>query len=155
MGFLFRFGNGITVNAGRLPLVSLLLAESPAVHRHPVCYHECRVETYTELTDNLIVFSGFMVLFKLVGSASGNNTQIAVQLLPGHADSSVPNGNRPGFFVRDDFYIVIFPSKLQRIILQRPVIHLVHGITGVGNQFPQEDFLVGVDGVNHQLHQSF
>jgi len=37
----------------------------------------------------------------------------------------------------------------------RLVIQLVHGVTGVGDQFPEEDLPVSVDGIDHQVQQPF
>ena len=53
--------------------------------------------------------------------------------------------------VRGNFEVGAVQPHL--IVGEGLVGQLVHRVAGVGDQLPQEDLLVGVDGVDHQIQQ--
>ena len=47
----------------------------------------------------------------------------------------------------------ILPGETHAVIGEALVAELVAGVAGVGDDLPQENFLMGVDGVDHQVQQ--
>ena len=77
--------------------------------------------------------------------------EVMLQLLLAHADTVVADGEQPGLGVGVDGDAEVLPLEPHVFVRQGPVAQLVDGIAGVGDNFPQKDLLVGVDGVDHQV----
>src|SRR5699024_2992870 len=73
--------------------------------------------------------------------------------LPGHADSVVANFEYPLILVEVDANPEVRVVFQQFLILQRLEAELVRCIGGIGNQFTQKDFLVGIQGMDHEVKQ--
>ena len=71
----------------------------------------------------------------------------------GKADAVVGDGDRTGFLVERHADLEVAIITIERRIVQRFEAQLVAGIRGVGNQLAQEDFLVAVQRVDHQVQQ--
>ena len=56
---------------------------------HLVCHHERRVEAEAEVADDSLVL---VLRHELLGTREGNLVDVAVNLLHGHADASVGDG---------------------------------------------------------------
>ena len=152
------FGAGGDLVAGKalgLPVPGLLRAEGPGVHRDTLAHHEGGVEPYAELADDVHVLLLFRLLLELEGTAAGDDAQVLVQLFLGHADAVIGDGNGAGLLVHLQADGEILPGKAGGAVLQRAVIQLVNGVAGVGDQLPEKDLLVGVNGVDHQVQQTF
>ena len=152
---LFAGGDGVAVGARALPAVSLLLTVLLRHHRDPVRRHEGGVEAHAELTDDVHVFIVLAHLLpELVGAAGGDDAQIVLQLLLAHADAVVADGQGAPLRIGLDSDAEVLPLEAHVLIRQGPVAQLVDGVAGVGDDLPQEDLPVGVDGVNHQVQQA-
>jgi hypothetical protein len=68
----------------------------------------------------------------------------------GHTNTGIPDGEGLGLLVRDDVDTEILARVELGGIRQRLIADLVKGIRGVGDQFTQEDLLVGVDSVDDE-----
>ena len=149
---LLAGGDGVAIGPVALPAVSLGLAVLLGNHGNAVGHHEGGVEAHAKLPDDvhiLVVLAH--LLAELVGAAGGNDAQVILQLLLAHADTVVADGEQPGLGVGVDGDAEVLPLEPHVFVRQGPVAQLVDGIAGVGDNFPQKDLLVGVDGVDHQV----
>ena len=73
------------------PLVGLIASVGSGDDLHLVCDHECRVETYTELTDEVAVLLLVLreILQKVLGSGPGNCSEVLGKLVMSHSDSII------------------------------------------------------------------
>ena len=117
--------------------------------------HESGVEAYTELTNDVDVFLGFVILFESQRTTAGDGAQVVFQILLGHADTIIRNGEGAGFLVHRQPDLKILPVHADTLIGQRTVIELINGITGIGNQLTEKNLPMGIDGIDHQVKQTF
>jgi len=78
-----------------------------------------------------------------------------VQLLLRHADAVVGDGQGAGVLVHADADEEILPVHADALIGQRAVAQLVDGVRGVGEDLAQEDLLVRIDRIDHQVEHPF
>lgn len=148
--------DGVAIGPFRFPAPGLVRPIGAAFHRHLVADHESRIEADTELADDVHIAFGLVfghVLPEGPGPAAGNDAQVVFQILFAHPDAVVPDHNRPGLFIQHQIDSEILPGYVRQMLGQRPVIELVQRVAGVGNQLPQEDFPMGVNGIDHQIEQ--
>ena len=149
--------DGITLKTIRLPHVGGILAISAADDLHVAGDHKGGVETHAKLTDDVDI--GTLLLgvlsLKLLGAGMGDGAQIALELLGGHADTVIRNGDGTGIFIKGNTDGQVALVELDTRILQALKVELVDGIARVGDKLAQEDFLIGVDGVDHEVEQFF
>ena len=155
-GRFFTGGEGVAVRPGGLPLPRLVRAVGPGDHRHPVGHHEGGIEAHAELADDVglvpLVLLG-QLLLELERAAAGDGAQVGLQLLLGHADAVVGDGEGTLLLVRDQRNFEVSPVQTHLIVGEGLVGQLVHRVAGVGDELPEENLLVGVDGVDHQVQQ--
>jgi hypothetical protein len=111
------------------------------------------VETYTELTDHADVGTGGDGLHEGTGTGLGDGTEIVDEIRLLHTDTSIPDGESVGGFVRDDLDAELRLSFELLGLLDRSVADLVEGIGGVGDKLSEEDLLVTVERVDDERHQ--
>ena len=144
--------HGITVGTVTDPYVGLLLSPLAGSYLDVFRYHKSTIESHAELSDDVGVFRGLFVLrLKAQGTALGDDSQILLQLLRGHSDAVIGNGQGAGILVRLNPNLEILPGKSGLAALGLLVITLVNGIAGIADNLPQENLPVGVNGVNHQI----
>merc|ERR1719329_1297739 len=137
---------------GRFPDV-LLIVVVLADNSHLVGHKVSRVETDTELTNHRNVTAGGHGLHESLGARLGNGSKIVDELILGHANTRILNGQCGIGLVRNDLDVEVW-LRLDLLRLgDRLVSNLVKGIRSVGDQLTEEDFLVGVESVNDQAHQ--
>jgi hypothetical protein len=68
----------------------------------------------------------------------------------GHTNTAIADGKGLVLLVGDDVNAQVLARVKLAGVGQRLVADLVQGIGGVGNKFSQENFLVGVDGVDDE-----
>ena len=120
---------------------------------HLVCHEVCRVETHTELTDHRDVSAGLERLHEGLRAGLGDRAEVVDEVGLGHADAAVDEGQRLGLLVGLDLdEEVLLGVQLARVG-QRLVADLVEGVAAVGDQLPEEDLLVGVEGVDDERHE--
>ena len=130
-------------------------AGAPRDQGHAVGDDEGGVEADTELSDEVRVLGavGGQLGQELARARLGDGADVLDDLLPGHADAVV--GHRE----RARRRVVVDPdARLGIVFEERGVAHrlepqLVGRIRGVRDELAQEDFLVAVQGVNHQVQE--
>ena len=121
-------------------------------HRHLVGHDEGRVEAHAELTDQLAVLCLIPgeVAQEVCRAALGDRAQMQIGFFERHADAVVRHGKRLGVLVD------LHSDAESRIVTQQRRIgdgkeaQLIDGVAGVGNDFTQEHFLVGIQGLGKQ-----
>ena len=149
--------DGVTLKTIRLPHVSGVLAIGAADNLYVAGNHKGRVEAHAKLADDVDI--GALLLgvlgLKLLGAGMSDGAQITLELLGGHADTVIRDGNGAGVFIKGNTNGQVALVELDARILQALKIELVDGIARVGDKLAQEDFLIGVDGVDHEVEQFF
>ena len=149
--------DGITLKTIRLPHVSGVLAIGAADNLYVAGNHKGRVEAYAKLADDVDI--GALLLgvlgLKLLGAGMGDGAQIALELLGGHANAVIRDGNGAGVFIKGDANSQVALVELDARVLQALKVELVDGVARVRDKLAQEDFLIGVDGVDHEVEQFF
>ena len=149
--------DGVTLKTVGLPNVGGILAIGAAHDLHMAGDHKGRVEAHAKLTDNVHI--GTLLLgvlgLKLLGAGMGDGAQIALELLGGHANAVIRDGNGAGVFIKGDANSQVALVELDARVLQALKVELVDGVARVRDKLAQEDFLIGVDGVDHEVEQFF
>ena len=123
-----------------------------------VGHHEGGVEAHAELADDVggvlpaVLLLG-QLLLELEGAAAGDGAQVLLQLLLRHADAVVGDGQGAGELVGGEGDLEVGAVQPHLVVGEGLVGQLVHRVAGVGDQLPQENLLVGVDGIDHQIQQ--
>ena len=149
--------DGVAVRARALPLDALLLAVLAGEDGDLVGHHEGRVEAHAELADDAQVLGLGLVHLRLEGAGAGSrdDAEVLLGLLKTHADAVVAHGDGARLLVGDDVDAEIPAVEPDALVGQRQITELVDGVGGVGDDLAQEDLLVGVYGIDHQIEQSF
>ena len=151
-------GDSVAVRAGAFPHDALLLAVLAGDDRDLVGDHEGGVEADAELADDGDVLAlGLLAVklaFELVGAALGDDAEVVLGLLLSHANAVVTHGDGALVLVDDDVDVVVGAVKADLVVRQRQVAELVDGVGRVGDYLAQEDFLIGVNRVDHQVKQT-
>ena len=152
------FGNGISVHTGGFPLPSLFFAVLFGRHSDGIRHHERRIKAHAELANNVHILVLFILfghfLAETVRTGRGDHAQIVFQVLLAHTDAVVGDRQGPRFGIGFDLDLEVAPVHPHFVIGQRQIAQFILGIAGVGDQLPQENFLVGVDRVDHQIQQT-
>ena len=88
---------------------------------------------------------------ELARARVGDGAQVADQLLGGHADAGVLDGQRIGFRVRQD------ADRQRRVrvehlaVGQQLEVHARQRVRGVRDQLAQEDLALGVQGMDQDV----
>ena len=136
----------------------------PALHRHAgptrvngdlVRDDEAGVEAHSELPDELQILGTVPGerLKEVPGAGLGDGPQVLDDLLVAHADAVVPHGDGPCLVVVLDMDPEIAVTFVEVIVRQRLEAQLVRGVGSVRDEFPQEDLLVAVERVDHEVEQ--
>jgi len=153
---LFAGLDGVAVHTGGLPPPRLLLPVLSGDHGDLVGHHKRGIEAHAELTDDIGVRRGLAVhlLPEPETAGGGDDAQIVLQLVPIHTDAVVADGQRAGGLVGLEFDRKIAAAEADFLVGQRLIGQLVDGVGGVGNDFTQENFLMRVNGVYHEIQQT-
>ena len=120
-----------------------------------VGHHERRVEADAELPDDVHFLVGLRLVTLLELEAAGvcDGAEVLFQLGVRHADAVVGyrNGARVAVHGQLDAEVAAYDGFVA--VLQRLQVELVEGVRRVGYQLAQEDVLVRVDGVHHQIEE--
>ncbi len=130
-------------------------ARTAGEYLNPVSDDKGAVETNAKLANQLGVL--FLIPGQLLheggGAGLGNGTQMVDDLLAGHANTVVLDGQGVGLAVGADADTQLGLVFQQLRLGDGFEAQLVGRIRGVGNQFAQKDFLVRVHRVNHEVQQ--
>ena len=116
---------------------------------------EARVEPHAELTDELRVLRAVagQGLEESAGPGAGDGPEVGGDLLAGHADAVVSYRDRARVAIERDVDLQIAVALVETVVGQGLETELVRGVGGIGDQFPEEDLLVAVKRVDHQIQQ--
>ena len=141
--------HGVSVGTAGLPHPGLLGAVPPGNHCHRVGHHKSGVEAHAELADDVNRLLLVHLLFKIQRAGFADGAQILLHLLFAHAYAVVGDGEDPMLGVPLNGDSKIVPVEAHLFIGEGLVSQLVHGVRGVGDDLPEENLLVGVNGVDH------
>jgi len=132
-------------------------AGAAGFHRDAVGDDEAGVEADAELADQrrilLLVAGEFREEF--LGAGFGDGAEMLDRLVARHADAVVADRDRALFLVEADLDLQVGIVLEQRAVVDRLEAQLVGGVGRIRDQLAQENFLVRVQGVDHQLQQLF
>ena len=151
---LLTFLNFVAVGAGGIPSVggvgAVFFGDDSDFLRH----HKRRIEAYAELTDDVdIVLLLLHLLLEFVGAGGGDGAEVVFQIVLVHADAVVGDGQRARVLVGFDLDLKIRARHAELVVGQRDKAELVDRVAGVGDDLTQENLLVRVDGIDHQIQQ--
>ncbi|OPZ22608.1 MAG: hypothetical protein BWZ10_00369 [candidate division BRC1 bacterium ADurb.BinA364] len=148
---------GVSAVAFGFPFDGGVFARPAGRHHDLVGGHEAGIEADAELADQFrrqLRFLGFaQQLGEFLGSGLGDRADVADHLVAAHADAVVRYGQGTGVLVDFDANMRVARKRLEILVGERFEAQAVQGVGGVGNQFAQENFLVGIDRVDHQIEQ--
>jgi hypothetical protein len=109
-------------------------------------HHKGGVEAQTKVADDGVFCGGVLILFdEILSTGEGHLVDVLLHLVSGHADAGI--GHAEGFLVliQLDFD---FGTADIAVVVPGAGRHgqLLDGVYGVGNQLPQEDFVLRVKG---------
>ena len=153
LGFL----DGVALNAVADPRPRLVAAERAAHDAHLFGDHECGIEAHAELADDIHVVALGLVVFglELERAGMGDGAQVLLELVFGHADARIAHGNGARVFVERRMNGQLIFGKLHVGVGEALEIELVHGVGRVGDKLAQEDFLIRVNRIDHEVEQLF
>ena len=152
----FTFFQAVRTITGRFPFIGLFFTSLAGNDRHRISYHEGRIKADTELADEVFVrriaVLGFLQFFqKGFRPRFGNGPQILHQVFFIHAQAIIGNSQRVGIGIGCQ---VDFKSRIpfQDVAVgQRFIMKLIDCIGCVGYEFTQENFMIRIDRMNHQV----
>ena len=149
--------DGVALKTVGFPHMGDILAIGAADDLHMAGDHKSRVEAHAKLADDVDIRTLLLGVLglKLLGAGMGDGAQIALELLGGHANAVIRDGNGAGVFIKGNANSQVALVDLDARILQALKVELVDGVARVRDKLAQEDFLIGVDGVDHEVEQFF
>ena len=147
--------DGVAAPAVRLPRKGLVRAVRAAHHADLLGDHEGGVEAHAKLADDVHVLALVLGVCLLEGLRArvGDGAKVLVQLVLGHADAVVTH--------RDGAHVLVEgQTNGKRVLVNVDVgvgealeAELVDGVRRVGDKLAEEDLLVGVDRVDHEVQE--
>ena len=147
--------DGITLEAIGLPYVRRILAIRAAHNLNALSHHERRVEADAELADDVhgVALALGVLGLELLAARMGDGTQVLLKLIGRHTNTIIRNGNGTRIAVKTHTNRKIVLVDLHAIVCKALEIELVDCIRRVGDELAQEDFLVGVNRVDHEIEE--
>ena len=151
--FINIFKRVVTLAAG-FPQHTVLWPQTGAAgaQGHLVGDDKAGIEPDAELA-NQVGVPGLItgqLLHELASAGAGDGADVINDFLPIHADAVIGHGDGAGILVETDPDFQIGVVFVQRAISQRFETQLIAGVRGVGDQFTEKDFLVGIQGMRDQ-----
>ena len=153
-------GNGFDLEvagaaAGPAHAFGLLHAGAAGLDGDLVGHDEAGVKAHAELADELGV--GLLVAAELahevLGAALGDGAEVVDGFLGAHADAVVGDGQRFRVLVKGELHLEFGVALVQAAVVDGLEAQLVAGVRRVGDQLAQENFLVRVQRMGHQVQQ--
>ena len=157
-GAVFVALGGLDLEA-RLPVAGpapgFFLTGLAANHFHAVGDHEHRVKPHAKLADEVAIALGIAgeLAQEVFGTRAGDGAQVGHEVFVVHADAGIGNAQRVVLFVEIEIDARIEGQRLVGVLGEGEVFEFIERVRSVRNQFPQEDLLVGVEGMDDQLQQ--
>ena len=146
--------DGITVSAGGRPLPRFVRTVLSRNDRHVLGHHERRVEAHAELANDVNILGLLHVLLELQAAGAADGTEVILHLVAIHADAVVRHRQRPCIRVGFEQNGKVAAVQADLFIRQRQIRQLVNRVGGVGYDFTQENLLMGIDRIDHQIKQA-
>ena len=89
------------------------------------------------------------------GAGLGDHAEVVLRLLHAHADAVILDGDGARILVGAHIDAEVGAVEAHLLVRQGQVAELVDGVGSVGDDLTQEDLLVGVYGVDHQIKEPF
>ena len=125
------------------------------LHGDLVGHDEAGVKAHAELPDQLGV--GLLVAaelaHKVLGAALGDGAEVVDGFLRAHADAVVGDRQRLRVLVEGELHLQLGVALIQAAVVDGLEAQLVAGVRRVGDQLAQEDFLVRIQRMGHQVQQ--
>ena len=124
-------------------------------HGDLVGHDEARIKADAELPDQLriLLLVAAQLCEELARPGLGDRPEVLDRLLPAHPDAVVGDGDRALRLVAAHLDRQLAMAFHQRRLRDRFEPQLVQRIGGIADQLAQEDFLVAVQRVDHQVQQ--
>ena len=145
--------HAVAIGAVGHPLVGLVRAVLLGDHGDFRGHHKGGVEAHAKLADDVNVLFLLHGLLEAQRAGLGNGTQVFFHFFQAHADAVIGHGKGAVFLVPGDGNGKLIPGNAHLFIGQGGIGQLVDGIGGIGDDFPQENLPVGINGVDHQIQQ--
>ena len=133
--------DGVALKTVGFPHMGDILAVGAADDLHMAGDHKSRVEAHAKLADDVDIRTLLLGVLglKLLGAGMGDGAQIALQLLGGHANAVIRDGNGAGVFIKGDANGQVALVDLDARVLQALKVELVDGVARVRDKLAQED----------------
>ena len=117
------------------------------------CGHEGGIKADPELADQVHILLGRLgqTGHKGTGAGVGDGAQIGLQLISGHADTGIGNGHGVLLFIEIDGDLQGHMGIEDFAGSQALVPEFFQGIGGIGDQFPDKDITLGIEGMNNDI----
>ncbi len=112
---------------------------------HLVRHHERRIETKTEMSDDLILIGLILIFLNKVRSAGKSNlVDILLHLVRSHTDTIIDKLERLFLRIHDHLNLRLITVRQGIFTHHVQFLQLRDRITSVGDQLPEEDIMVGI-----------
>ncbi len=88
------------------------------------------------------------------GSGLGYSTQVGDELVFSHADTIINDFECFLIGIKLDLNLELGFTAQNTRFLDGEKPDFIEGVGGITDEFPQEDFFLGIEGVNNNIHQS-
>ena len=112
---------------------------------HPIRYHKCRIESKTEMPNNLIAVSFILVFFdKISCTGESNLGNILLNFFLRHANTVIFKAN--GFCIRihNNAYPTFIVCRLLPFGNQSKLFQLGYRVGSIGNLFTNKNVLIAI-----------
>jgi len=123
---------------------------------HAVGNHERRIEADAELADQARAVLGLGVrqgFAERLGAGAGDGAEVGQHFVMRHADAVIGDGECARCLVGGDSHLGLFRRR-QLGAGEGFETAAIRGVRGVGHQFAQEDFTLGIQRMHHQIEQA-
>ena len=116
-----------------------------SIDRNLVRYHECRIETQTEMTDDL-VFVCLVLIFcqEILCTGKCDLVNVLFHFLGSHTDTIILDGDRLVLGINGNLNLILRLPRLLILAHQRQLFQLRDRVASVGNQLTIENIMIGI-----------
>ena len=151
---LFARCNRVAVRTVGLPAVGLVAACRTGYDLNMLCDHKCRIEANAELTDDVDVVLLFVFVLERQRTGMRDRTEVVLHFLGSHAAAVVLDDKAAVCLVERQLNWQAVAGDTGLAFLHCIIVELIRCVGCVGDQLTQKDFLVRINGVDHQIEQA-
>ena len=119
-----------------------------------LCDHKCRIEANAELTDDVDVVLLFVFVLERQRTGMRDRTEVVLHFLGSHAAAVVLDDKAAVCLVERQLNWQAVAGDTGLAFLHCIIVELIRCVGCVGDQLTQKDFLVRINGVDHQIEQA-